>query len=104
AILNSPWFDLHANAIERTVGTQALRPLSRVIGKRVMPLGLSNSYGHSLHTSVGGDWDYDTHLKPLNGFPVTYGWLNAIRRGHATLHRGLNIGVPSLVLRSHRSH
>jgi alpha-beta hydrolase superfamily lysophospholipase len=41
--------------------------------------------------------------KPIGGFPVTYGWINAIRRGHARLHKGLDIGVPSLVLRSVRS-
>jgi alpha-beta hydrolase superfamily lysophospholipase len=35
---------------------------------------------------------------------VTYGWLNAIRRGHARLHRGLDVRVPSLVLRSDRTH
>ena len=31
------------------------------------------------------------------------GWLNATQRGHARLHRGLDVGVPSLVLRSTRS-
>jgi alpha-beta hydrolase superfamily lysophospholipase len=35
---------------------------------------------------------------------VTLGWLNAVRRGHARLHRGLDIGIPSLVLRSDRTH
>lgn len=30
--------------------------------------------------------------------------LNAVRRGHARLHRGLDIGAPSLVLRSHHTH
>lgn len=103
-MLNSPWFDLHADLLMRTVGTQALRPLARIMPKRIMPLGISDAYGHSLHESTGGEWAYDTQLKPLNGFRVTYGWLNAIRRGHAALHQGLNIGVPSLVLRSHRSH
>lgn len=28
------------------------------------------------------------------------GWLSAIRRGHARLHRGLDVGVPSLILQS----
>ena len=32
------------------------------------------------------------------------GWLNAVRRGHARLHRGLDVGVPSLVLRSDKTH
>ena len=41
--------------------------------------------------------------KPIGGFPVTFGWINAIRRGHAKLHRGLDVGVPNLILRSDRS-
>ncbi|MBO0821729.1 MAG: SRPBCC family protein, partial [Nocardiopsaceae bacterium] len=47
---------------------------------------------------------FDTRLKPLDGFPVTLGWMNAIRRGHARVHRGIETGVPTLVLRSSRSH
>jgi alpha-beta hydrolase superfamily lysophospholipase len=34
---------------------------------------------------------------------VTIGWINAVRRGQAELHRGLDVGVPSLILRSDRS-
>jgi alpha-beta hydrolase superfamily lysophospholipase len=34
---------------------------------------------------------------------VTLGWIHAIRRGHARLHRGLDVGVPNLILRSDRS-
>ena len=60
-------------------------------------------YGRTLHVSGTGEWDFDVALKPLDGFPVTMGWLNAIRRGHARLHHGLDVGVPSLVLRSTRS-
>ena len=62
-----------------------------------------DSYGVSLHREHGGEWEYDIAWKPLEGFPVTFGWMTAIRRGHAQLHRGLDIGVPSLVLRSHRT-
>jgi alpha-beta hydrolase superfamily lysophospholipase len=53
--------------------------------------------------SAHGEWEFNTAFKPLEGFPVSFGWLTAIRRGHARLHRGLDIGVPSLVLRSRRS-
>ena len=35
---------------------------------------------------------------------MTIGWLNAVRRGHARLHRGFEVGVPSLVLRSNKTH
>jgi alpha-beta hydrolase superfamily lysophospholipase len=30
--------------------------------------------------------------------------MNAVRRGQARLHRGLEVGVPALVLRSDRTH
>ncbi len=36
----------------------------------------------------------------MGGFPVTFGWLHAVRRGQARLHRGLDVGVPNLILRS----
>jgi alpha-beta hydrolase superfamily lysophospholipase len=61
-------------------------------------------YGQTLHVSGTGEWDFDTDLKPLAGFPVAFGWLNAVRRGHARVHHGIETGVPVLVLRSTRSH
>lgn len=103
-VLNSPWFDLQGDAMLRTVGTQVARGIAKILPKKVMPVGLSDAYGLSMHVSTGGEWEYDLDLKPLDGFPVTFGWLNAVRRGHAALHHGLNVGVPSLVLRSNRSH
>lgn len=102
-VLNSPWFDLQGSAVQRGIVTQALRVLARAQPFREVrvPPGV---YGQTLHISGTGEWDFDLGLKPLAGFPVTMGWLNAIRRGHARLHRGLDIGVPSLVLRSSQSH
>ncbi|GAA3594206.1 alpha/beta hydrolase [Kineosporia mesophila] len=102
-ILNSPWFDLQGRALLRGPGTWMLRVLAHTSPFRVFSLPPS-IYGSTLHTSVTGEWDFDIALKPLEGFPVTAGWLNAVRRGHAQLHRGLDIGVPSLVLRSDKSH
>jgi alpha-beta hydrolase superfamily lysophospholipase len=101
-VLNSPWFDLQGRPAQRGVQTQALRLLAKAQPRRELttPPGV---YGRTLHVSGTGEWDFDLDLKPLAGFPVTAGWLNAVRRGHARLHRGLDTGVPSLVLRSDRS-
>lgn len=102
-VMNSPWLDLQGGWAARGPLTQALR----VLGK-VRPYGRLSvrpgCYGGTLHVSGTGEWDFDTELKPLAGFPVTFGWLNAIRRAHARLHHGLDVGVPTLVLRSARSH
>ena len=101
-VLNSPWFDLQGKPLMRGPGTWMLRGLGRVAPFRVFKLAPS-IYGQTLHISGTGEWEFDLVLKPLEGFPVTAGWLNAVRRGHAQLHRGLDIGVPSLVLRSDKT-
>lgn len=102
-ILNSPWFDLQGSATRRTAMTQALRLLAKAGPLRELKLPVS-PYGATLHTSGSGEWEFELELKPLAGFPVTVGWLNAVRRAHAALHRGCELGVPSLILRSHRTH
>lgn len=102
-ILNSPWFDLQGAPWMRTVGTQAIAGVARVRPKSFIKLPPTNAYGSSLHVSAHGEWEFNTAFKPLEGFPVSYGWLTAVRRGHAALHKGLDIGVPSLVLRSSKT-
>ena len=102
-VLNSPWFDLQVYpAARRAVLTQALRVLARVAPFRTLKQE-PGVYGDSLHVSARGEWEFDVELKPLAGFPVPFGWLNAVRRGQVRLHPGLQIGVPSLVLRSDRT-
>lgn len=102
-ILNSPWFDLQGKAWMRSVGTKAIAGVAKVKPTTPINLPATDAYGTSLHVSAHGEWDFNTSFKPLNGFPVTFGWLTAIRRGHAQLHKGLDVGVPSLVLRSSKS-
>lgn len=103
-VLNSPFFDLHGPAILRAAPTSAaLIALARFRKLQVIRKPTPGGYGTSLHRDYAGEFDYDLALKPLGGFPVTFGWINAIRRGQATLHRGLDVGVPNLVLRSDHS-
>lgn len=103
-ILNSPWLDLQGHAILRTPPTSAaLLALGRFRKRKVVRRPAEGGYGTTLHRDYHGDFDYDLNWKPVGGFPVTFGWINAIRRGHAKLHRGLDVGVPNLILRSDRS-
>lgn len=103
-ILNSPFLDLHGPAILRTAPTSAaLIALARMRKTTVVRRPSEGGYGTTLHRDYGGEFEYDLALKPLGGFPVTFGWINAIRRGQARLHRGLDVGVPNLVLRSDHS-
>lgn len=102
-ILNSPWFDLQGPSWMRSIGTWAFALVAKIRPKAVVKLPHTGAYGSSLHISAHGEWEYNLAYKPIAGCPVTFGWFTAIRRGHAVLHEGLDVGVPSLVLRSTRS-
>ncbi|MFF5093890.1 MULTISPECIES: alpha/beta hydrolase [Actinosynnema] len=103
-VLNSPWLDLAEPWVMRTVGTAAVRGVGRIAPKLVLKPGLGPVYGQSIHRDHHGEWEFDTAWKPIEAFPVTAGWLRAVRVGHARLHRGLDVRVPVLVLHSARSH
>jgi alpha-beta hydrolase superfamily lysophospholipase len=103
-VLNSPWLDLAESWLLRTVGTAVVRGVGRVAPRLVLKPGLGPVYGHSIHRDHHGEWDFDTAWKPIEAFPVHAGWLRAVRRAHARLHRGLDVRVPVLLLRSDRSH
>jgi len=103
-VLNSPFLDLHGPAVVRLPLTSAmLAGLSRLRSKGVLRPPAPGGYGTTLHRDFDGEFDYNLQWKPLGGFPITFGWLHAVRRGQARLHRGLDVGVPSLILRSDRS-
>ncbi|MGE2734021.1 alpha/beta hydrolase [Mycolicibacterium vaccae] len=103
-VLNSPFMDLHGPGVLRSAPTSAaLMLLGRVRARSVARRPGVGGYGTSLHREYAGEFDYDLTWKPIGGFPVTFGWLHAIRRGHARLHRGLDVGVPNLILRSDHS-
>jgi alpha-beta hydrolase superfamily lysophospholipase len=101
-VLNSPWLDLQGSKTLRGPVTQLLRVLGKARPFQRINLR-PGVYGQTLHAGGTGEWEYDLQMKPLEGFPVTFGWLNAIRRAHARLHHGIETGVPTLVLRSNRS-
>ncbi|GAB2985441.1 alpha/beta hydrolase [Saccharothrix stipae] len=103
-VLNSPWLDLAEPWLVRTVGTALVRGVGRFAPRLVLKPGLGPVYGESIHRDHQGEWDFDTAWKPIEAFPVHAGWLRAIRRGHARLHRGLDVRPPVLLLRSARSH
>ncbi|ETB05401.1 alpha/beta hydrolase [Mycobacterium avium subsp. paratuberculosis 10-4404] len=103
-VLNSPFLELPGPPILRHSLTVALiAGLSRVRSKGVARSPVQGGYGTTLHRDYGGEFDYNLQWKPVGGFPITFGWLHAVRRGQARLHRGLDVGVPNLILRSDHS-
>jgi alpha-beta hydrolase superfamily lysophospholipase len=105
-VLNSPFLDLPGPGVLRWPTTTALvAAIARAGVKRVArsPIENAGGYGASLHRDYNGEFDYNLQWKPLGGFPITFGWLRAVQRGLARLHRGLDVGVPNLILRSDHS-
>ena len=104
AILNSPFLDLNGPPVLRTRVTKtAIGAASKVSRTRVVRPAGKGGYGLTLHRDYHGEFDYNLKWKPIGGFPITVGWISAIRRGQASLHRGLDAGVPNLILRSDHS-
>jgi alpha-beta hydrolase superfamily lysophospholipase len=99
-VLNSPWLDMQGGALVRGIGTTVIKQVGARQPKRVIPRGVDGHYGRSLHVEHDGEWMFNTDWKPLDSFPVTFGWLRAIRLGHDEVHTGLEVGCPVLVLSS----
>jgi alpha-beta hydrolase superfamily lysophospholipase len=99
-VLNSPWFDLQGPIWIRTVGTQIVKQVGQRNPKLEIPRPVSGLYTRSLHKDLDGEWDFNLDWKPVNSRPLYAGWLAAIRRAHAELHRGLDLTCPVLVLTS----
>jgi alpha-beta hydrolase superfamily lysophospholipase len=102
--LNSPFFDFNAAWFVRRPAIATIANVGRKWPYRVIPLGLNPVYGHSLHADHKGEWRYDLAWKPLGGFGVRAGWLDAIQRGQRRLRAGLDIPVPILVATSTASY
>ncbi len=98
--LNSPWLDMQGGAAIRGIGTKAIKQIGARQPQRVIPRTVGGHYGRSLHVEHDGEWPFNSDWKPLDSFPVTFGWLRAIRLGHDELHSGLEVGCPALVLSS----
>lgn len=97
--LNSPFFEFNVAPAERyklglAAATGIFFPFMRD------SKGLPRDYAKSLHKDYGGEWDFDLHLKPLDGFPLYFGWIGAILAAHAKIHAGLALACPVLSMHS----
>jgi alpha-beta hydrolase superfamily lysophospholipase len=102
--LNSPFFDFNVPWLVKRPVMAALVALSGTRSPyRKIPTASLGTYGESLHSDHRGEWTYDLAWKPILGFPVTAGWLGAIRTGQRRLRAGLGIDVPILVACSTRT-
>ncbi|WP_433828782.1 alpha/beta hydrolase [Actinoplanes sp. CA-015351] len=101
--LNSPFFDFNMPWFMRRPMLSMILAVNGRSPYRKMPTSSLGLYGQSLHNEHHGEWSYDLTWKPITGFPVTMGWLEAIRRGQQRLRAGLSIDAPIFVACSDRT-
>ncbi len=102
-VLNSPWLDLQGSLLLRTAGTEAINRLGQRRPYAVVPRTVTGVYAETLHCDLRGEWSFDLGWKPVESFPVRAGWLRAVRIGHRTVHRGIDVGAPVLTVCSNAS-
>src|SRR5436190_790465 len=94
-LLNSPFFNWRIPDYKRPLLHMAATA-GRFQPFLKDPRPLPPDYGESLLE----EWNFDLSLKPLQGFPLYYGWIGAINDAHAKVHRGLSIPCPVLAMHS----
>ncbi|HSA88413.1 MAG TPA: alpha/beta hydrolase [Burkholderiales bacterium] len=94
--LNSPFFDWKMPDWRRPQ-LHLAAALGRFFPFFSDPKALLPDYGRGL---LDAGWEFDVKLKPIEGFPVYYGWLGAITDAHAKVHRGLELRCPVLAMHS----
>jgi alpha-beta hydrolase superfamily lysophospholipase len=99
-ILNAPWLDLQGLGMIRTLGSPVIEALGSSLPTSVLRLPDSGFTARALHSSLGGEWDYDLDLKSSPSAAIRVGWLRAILLGHQRVAAGLHIEAPILVLAS----
>ena len=102
-VLNSPFLRFNARGYKRRIELPLAAGLSRLFPFIHSKSELPDVYAQSIHKDCKGEWDFDTRLKPVEGIPLYWSWLRAVRTAQKRVRRGLDIRVPVLVMSSDRS-
>ena len=102
-VLNSPFLDLHGPAALRLGVTAAIGALSRVRTKGVVRGSSKGGYGTSLHRDYGGRIRLQPAVETVGRVPDHLGLAARRTTRSDPADRGLDVGVPNLILRSDNS-
>lgn len=101
-VLNSPFFAFKASGVEKSL-MNMYASWSKWRPGVTIPVEFEGFYGQSLHQDYQGEWDYTLAWKPIQGHPLNGAWIRAINRGHQQLYQGLDLSIPTLIMRSDKS-
>jgi alpha-beta hydrolase superfamily lysophospholipase len=93
--LNSPFFQWRAPSA-RLPWLHVAAAMGRFMPFLTVPERLPPVYNNMLLER----WEFDTRLKPVQGFPLYYGWIGAMCDAHAKVQRGLGLEIPILSMHS----
>ncbi|MGL4994403.1 MAG: alpha/beta hydrolase [Bacteroidales bacterium] len=102
-ILNSPFFDQNQSWFMENILIPVVSFFAPIMPNVMIKQGVSIAYAESLLKSHRGEWDYDTSMKLIQSPPISTSWLRSIYKGQQRVHKGVDINVPTLVLRSDKS-
>lgn len=102
-ILNSPFFDFNMPSLQKKLGLPIIAAVGRIWPDLPSPAGLKEGYATSIHTDFKGEWEFNVEHKPIAGFPINLGWVNAIYQAQHELQKGLDIEIPILVMYAEKS-
>jgi len=99
-ILNSPFFQFNSPAWMVPVGSW----IGSINPKKILRGPGNPAYSYSIHADYFGEWDYNKHWKPLEGFPVFAGWIHAMHEAQEKIRKGVELDMPVLVMHSDSSY
>lgn len=102
--LNSPWLEFQASEIGRTAIAKLFQATSALNPHRHLPSIDPGFYTRTVSNQFEGEWDYDLVWRPVNGFKITTGFINAVFSAQARVKKGLDLKVPVLVLLSAKDY
>lgn len=103
-VLNSPFLEFNTTGFKKHIQIPLAALASIVLPFAHKKNELSPLYAKSVHKDYRGEWHFDTGMKPIEGIPLYFSWLRAVRNGQRRLKEGLRIGVPVLVMSSDKSY
>ena len=100
---NSPFYDFNNNPLKKKIALPRLSALGKYLPNLKFPSELNKWYTQSLHQRFHGEWDFNLEWKPVT-YPFAYlSFVHAIFEAHKDIHQGAHLGIPALIMHSHRT-
>ena len=101
--LNSPFYDFNMRDFEKKTVLPRLSQLAQYLPDLPFPSRLNKFYVPSLHQFYHGEWLFNLEWKKPKMPFVRLSFIRAIHQAQQTLHQGIHLNVPTLVMHSHQT-